>query len=85
MIRLNDRISKALCLLGIICPLLIAGCSQSLPTSTNAPNDPAGMGTPQERMEKLKANTMMDPRLKARKMRILQDQIDGTHTAPGKN
>ena len=63
-----------------------AGCSQKPPPSPNPANDPANMGSPQKRLEELKANNMMNPRLKARKMRILEDEINGTHTAaPGQH
>ncbi len=75
------------CVLGIAAALAAAGCSQGPPTANPHPAlDPGGMGSPQKRLEELKANTMMDPRLKARKMRIIEDEINGTHTAaPGRH
>jgi hypothetical protein len=81
-IRIHYRFSLLLAVSGLAMALLSAGC-QSAPPKGNPANDPAGLGSPQERLEKLKANTAMDPRLKARKMRIIQDEINGTSTPPG--
>lgn len=81
---MNHRIKIAWAVLAITLILGLAGCSKSLPVSQTPSNDPAGLGTPQQRLEALKANTMMDPRLKARKMRILEGEINGTNAAPGK-
>ncbi len=69
--------------LGLSLALSLSGCVQSPPANPNPPNDPAGLGTPQERLKALESNTTMPERLKARKMKILQDEISGSSSAPG--
>lgn len=59
------------------------GCTQGPPTvNPTPPSDPAGLGTPQERLKILESNTTMSPELKARRMKLLQDQINNSHSAP---
>ena len=79
---MKNHISLNTGVLAVLAGFTIAGCHSDLPTG-NPANDPAGLGTPQQRLEALKANTIMDPRLKARKMQIIQDEINGTNTRPG--
>jgi len=62
---------------------LIAGCDQKPAGPPISATDPGGLGTPQERLKMLDANTVMDPRLKDKKRRIIMDEINGTHTAFG--
>jgi len=65
--------------------LVVAGCTQQgPPPAPHAANDPAGLGTPQERLKALEANTTMPAQLKARKMKLLQDEISGTVSSPGR-
>jgi len=83
--RLNTRNSLVMLAFGMSTLLTLAGCSQAPPVNPNAANDPAGLGTPQERLKLLQANTQMPEQLKARKMKILQDEINGNPTTPGKH
>ena len=85
IISINYYRLLALGAFGLALALSVTGCSQSIPANPNPPNDPAGLGTPQQRLEALKSNNVMDPRLKARKMKILQDEVNGTNTAPGQH
>lgn len=65
----------------------LTGCGDATPPKSTLDADPSGRSlTPQQRLEALKSNTMMPPQVKERKMRILQDEINGTDTAgPGKH
>ena len=61
----------------------LTGCSKPPAGPPISATDPGGLGTPQERLKMLDANTTMDPRLKEKKRRIILDEINGTHTAFG--
>jgi len=65
--------------------IALVGCStgEPPPPPPHADNDPAGLGTPQERLKALQENTSMPPQLKERKIKILQSEIDGTAPGPG--
>jgi hypothetical protein len=70
-------------ILGIGAGLVLGGCSQQPQGAPISASDPGGLGSPQERLKMLDANTTMDPRLKAKKRAIIEDEINGTHTAFG--
>lgn len=78
-------VKLALPTFALIAALVATGCGNATPPKSVLDSDPSGRGmTPQERLEALKSNTLMPPNVKERKMRILQDEINGTHTAgPG--
>lgn len=69
--------------LGLSLVILAVGCVKGPPTVNPTPaDDPAGLGTPQERLKLLESNTTMSDRLKARRIQILKDEINKTNTAP---
>jgi hypothetical protein len=83
---IKGRIGRTLLCLGVFgvaVGLSLMGCSKPPAGPPISATDPGGLGTPQERLKMLDANTTMDPRLKEKKRKILMDEINGTHTAFG--
>ena len=66
----------------LLASLVLIGCGDPPPAGKPiSSTDPGGIGTPQERLKMLEANTQMDPQLKEKKRMIIMDEINGTHNA----